>query len=558
MKYKLSPIFIFLFLTSTLWSQQTALSYEVLENNIKTSKSDSIREIYASTLLLKAKKENNVLKIADGYNHLSEINSHTLSGLKYADSIIDLTATLINSKYPAEGYLQKGIQLFYLAKHNESLDNYIRALNDFQANNNTYGKVRVNHYIGLLKNSINEEKEALEIFKKNISFFESSKNKHLYKRQYLKSLFAIVDSYNRNKILDSAEIYGRMGIKESFQSHDKYLYNYFLLSYGSTKTFKGEYKVAIDSLIKGTKLLTNEKLVIAGSYLILSQAFEGLKEYSKSLLYLDKVDSLYQKNPETIFQAKESYKILLKYSQKENNPQKQLNTIKKLLKVDSIINVKHNQLSKNIVKKHDTPELILEKERIIKQLNNSYSLSKNKIIILSIVIIFLIIILLYSIRKSIINKKKFEIIKAKINSDVKEENKENLIKVTTTTTITTGIPEDLVKEIILSLEKFESSNKFSKKHYTLNTLAKELKTNSTYLSKVINATKEANFANYLNNLKVDFAIKRLSKNKQFRAYTIKAISEESGFNNAQSFSAAFHKKTGIYPSYFIKELNNEK
>ncbi len=33
-----------------------------------------------------------------------------------------------------------------------------------------------------------------------------------------------------------------------------------------------------------------------------------------------------------------------------------------------------------------------------------------------------------------------------------------------------------------------------------------------------------------------------------------AIAEEAGFNTAESFSKAFFKKTGIKPSYFIKEL----
>ncbi len=88
-------------------------------------------------------------------------------------------------------------------------------------------------------------------------------------------------------------------------------------------------------------------------------------------------------------------------------------------------------------------------------------------------------------------------------------------------------------------------------------LAKEINTNSTYLSKVINMTKETSFVHYLNDLRVDFAINKLSSNKQFRMYTIKAIAESVGFNTAQSFSNAFSKKTGIYPSYFIKQLNSE-
>src|SRR5690606_14623444 len=97
----------------------------------------------------------------------------------------------------------------------------------------------------------------------------------------------------------------------------------------------------------------------------------------------------------------------------------------------------------------------------------------------------------------------------------------------------------------------------TEKKYTLNSLAKELNTNSTYLSKVINSSMQVNFSNYLNNLRVEYAIEKLAKSEKFRSYTIKAIAEESGFSTAQSFSTAFYKITGIYPSYFIKRLNKD-
>ena len=64
------------------------LNYKKLDSIINTSKSDSIRKIYAHEYLKKAKKDNEVIKIANGYNFLLEINSHSLVAVKYADSII--------------------------------------------------------------------------------------------------------------------------------------------------------------------------------------------------------------------------------------------------------------------------------------------------------------------------------------------------------------------------------------------------------------------------------------------------------------------------------------
>jgi len=49
----------------------------------------------------------------------------------------------------------------------------------------------------------------------------------------------------------------------------------------------------------------------------------------------------------------------------------------------------------------------------------------------------------------------------------------------------------------------------------------------------------------------------LKQDSRFRKFTIKAIANEIGFNTDQAFSKAFYKRTGIYPSYFIKELDKQ-
>ncbi|TSE03808.1 AraC family transcriptional regulator [Aquimarina algiphila] len=49
-------------------------------------------------------------------------------------------------------------------------------------------------------------------------------------------------------------------------------------------------------------------------------------------------------------------------------------------------------------------------------------------------------------------------------------------------------------------------------------------------------------------------IGKLKEDRIFRKYTVKAIAQDIGFNNAEAFAKAFYKKTGIYPWYFIKEL----
>ena len=55
-------------------------------------------------------------------------------------------------------------------------------------------------------------------------------------------------------------------------------------------------------------------------------------------------------------------------------------------------------------------------------------------------------------------------------------------------------------------------------------------------------------------MRIDFVIEKLKTDEVFRRYTIKAIAMEVGFNTAEAFSKSFFKSTGIYPSFFLKEL----
>ncbi len=76
-----------------------------------------------------------------------------------------------------------------------------------------------------------------------------------------------------------------------------------------------------------------------------------------------------------------------------------------------------------------------------------------------------------------------------------------------------------------------------------------------YLSKIINHYKGKSLSNYLTNLRIEYCISELRQNATLRKYTIKAIAQEMGFRNSESFSKAFKKQTGLNPSYYIKELN---
>ena len=161
-------------------------------------------------------------------------------------------------------------------------------------------------------------------------FFDNKEKQIKHQKQYLKSLFALADSYNRNRLLDAAEIINKKGIIESQKNIDKYLYSYFLLSYGITKNLKKEYNLAIDSLLKSTRLIKKDKINLAFGNLFLYKSFLGNKQPIKAFKYLKKNDSLFKLHPEIIIEAKETCQLLCNHYKKNNDREKYLETIEQL------------------------------------------------------------------------------------------------------------------------------------------------------------------------------------------------------------------------------------
>ena len=86
-------------------------------------------------------------------------------------------------------------------------------------------------------------------------------------------------------------------------------------------------------------------------------------------------------------------------------------------------------------------------------------------------------------------------------------------------------------------------------------LAKELGSNTNYLSALINSHYGMNFANFINQQRVEHAKKAL-KNDENRLLTIESIGEASGFKSKSSFNAAFKKFTGQTPSDYLKNSSD--
>jgi AraC-like DNA-binding protein len=116
------------------------------------------------------------------------------------------------------------------------------------------------------------------------------------------------------------------------------------------------------------------------------------------------------------------------------------------------------------------------------------------------------------------------------------------------------IPKDIIDSVLIGLALFEKKQHYNSKKITLSLLAKRLNTNTNYLSKIINQYKSTSFSNYLNNLRIHNIVNQLKINPAIRKFTIKAIAQEAGFSNSDSFSKVFIKVKGVKPSQYIRGL----
>ncbi|MEL6811419.1 MAG: AraC family transcriptional regulator [Bacteroidota bacterium] len=118
-----------------------------------------------------------------------------------------------------------------------------------------------------------------------------------------------------------------------------------------------------------------------------------------------------------------------------------------------------------------------------------------------------------------------------------------------------SISKEILEAVLLKLNAFEQQKGYLDSTISLNELSRQLETNSSYLSKIINRTKGKSFKHYLNDLRIAHAFEELNNNPQKRKFTIEAIAFDFGFRSAESFSKKFRAAYGVYPSKFMRELN---
>ena len=103
---------------------------------------------------------------------------------------------------------------------------------------------------------------------------------------------------------------------------------------------------------------------------------------------------------------------------------------------------------------------------------------------------------------------------------------------------------DELKDRIIELLVIQK--KYKDKSYSAKQLAKDLDTNTRYVSAVVNVKFHMNYTSLVNKYRIEEAMSILV-DKRYQDLRIEEVSDMVGFANRQSFYASFYKLIGITP-----------
>ncbi len=98
----------------------------------------------------------------------------------------------------------------------------------------------------------------------------------------------------------------------------------------------------------------------------------------------------------------------------------------------------------------------------------------------------------------------------------------------------------------------ESEKIYEDPELSLTQVAKQLKTNPSLLSKIINQGFQLNFNDFINNYRITAVKEKLQAGEQ-KKQTLLGIAYDCGFNSKATFNRAFKKATGASPKEWLKK-----
>ncbi|UMQ41641.1 MULTISPECIES: helix-turn-helix domain-containing protein [unclassified Chryseobacterium] len=513
---------------------------------------------FINQYIKKAKEEKNYTELAQAYKDATSFSPD--KKLQYADSMIWAASRTRSKDLIGSSYLTKGtIYYFNLKKFKFALNEYLKAWNYLEHTNDEYLYYKNLYHIGVVKSYLGHYEEAVKVFEKCRAHYGAEKAianlpnlSYNNKKGFLNSLQQNASCLVELNRLEEARLLINEGLKKTAGDIDFYIERSYFYKLQGIIDFKNKnYNRAISNFnnaLAGVEK-KNDFTNISAVYFYKGKSLLHKNKLNEAIQYFKKVDSIFKKHEFILPEVRESYEILINFSKNTNNDKKELYYTKQLLKVDHILSTDFKYLSEKIHKEYDTKDLLQAKRRLEISSTNGYSIAF--VLFFFLLVLFLILFFRWQNEKRI--QEKYNELLAKMKSDAEQKPAEKVdFKLKNS-----KLNEEKANELLSKLTALERENFFLEKSMTLNKLSIKLKTNTTYLSEIINDYKGCNFNTYLNQLRISYITQKLYEDKLWRKYSTNALSAEAGFTNKSKFSKAFYNRNGLSPIEFIRKRNKE-
>ncbi|MDA6072402.1 AraC family transcriptional regulator [Flavobacterium sp. AC] len=576
--------FLFFFVLNTAISQQkdalTEQEYLVLQDKIRLTANANVDSaiVFANQMV----KSNNNKHLAFGNGVLSYLIQLKGNSAKSKEKY-QLALTYLNKMPDGQDKTQLRSVLYnYNGLSEWKRDDFSAAIESYQQGIKLSQQIRDIIQIVKFKNNIASINIAVGNYRLAIKDLRQlndfvDKNESVYTReQYLNnksninlSLAGSYETYylkddQKRVLLDSAEYFYKKTVSYSQNFPDNKIVAKLSLGniYSLLREFKNAEKTYYDIIFLAHQ--NNMPDILCTANYNLGDLYYTTKKYDKALVFFKKSDSIgantktnegeylrsnyYQakiynilKEPELAYKHSKNY--LDNYEKSESKLNDQILEVNYKLGVGDLTN-----------------EMVTIQEKY------KYDVFLNKALKVFYVVLFVAIVFL--LIKNIRDKNKahkkmnalIEEFKANLEKKSLAENEEVVLEPEPEEihfkkeNVNLSIDEAKENKIVEKLLALESKLEYLNADFTLPYVAKKIKTNTTYLSYVVNKRFGKSFGEYSNELKINYVINEMITNHMYRKYSTQAIAESVGFKNAVSFAKSFRKRTGVSPAQFANNI----
>ncbi|MGD8782634.1 MAG: AraC family transcriptional regulator [Ignavibacteria bacterium] len=430
----------------------------------------------------------------------------------------------------------------FLGEYEKSAEYYYKALaiKEPEKDSSFIAKTFMN--LGLLDIKTEKPGEAAKKFKFALPIFQKGNDLRNITSSYQNLFIAEFELQN----LKQAEFYFTKALEYAEKLNDSVKTTDVYLDYGnglfSNKVYfksLNNYKLALqysDSLRAPSTYFR----IIKG----IGQSLLFLGDLEEAQIYLIRADSgLFKYGPENTY-GKNKLSLARLYARKGNWEKFNEN-------LESYIDLKGKILKKEEVRAIEELNIIYEtgkKKQQIKLQQAEISNKNNRIILISsvagLVSIGLLLTLLLTRKLKFAND---NLIRKNMELSQRWQQLHKYYKSVESGSINKADNELFLRVYSLMTEK----EMYKNTSITAVSLAKELNTNTKYLSNAIKEETGMNFNTFVNTFRIEEA-KRILRDEVSANWSLDAVAEKSGFNNTTSFFQAFKRTTGLTPSSFKK------